>query len=84
MTARPAEAEATKTAQDLAGLSPLAAKGDISLQQLDAARATAHSAADRRDAAAQEARHLQRYRSKYSACVGQGNRPRRSTQDFVT
>lgn len=54
--ARAAEAEATKTAQDLARFTPLAAKGDISQQQLDAARAAAHSAADRRDAAAQQAR----------------------------
>ena len=54
--ARAAEADATKTAQDLARFTPLAAKGDISQQQLDAARAAAHSAADRRDAAAQQAR----------------------------
>ena len=46
-----AEAEATRAAQDLERLAPLAAKGNISQQQLDAARAAARAAASRRDAA---------------------------------
>lgn len=48
---RAAEAEATKAAQDLERLTPLAASGTISQQQLDAARAAARTAASRRDAA---------------------------------
>ena len=54
--ARAAQADATKAEQDLARLAPLAAKGITSQQQLDAARAAARTAADRRDAAAQQAR----------------------------
>jgi HlyD family secretion protein len=45
------EAEATRAAQDLERLTPLAAKGDISQQQLDAARSAARTTASRRDAA---------------------------------
>jgi len=48
---RAAEAEATKAAQDLERLTPLAASGTISQQQLDAARAAARATASRRDAA---------------------------------
>ncbi|MEP6493451.1 MAG: efflux RND transporter periplasmic adaptor subunit [bacterium] len=47
---RAAEAEATRTAQDLERLTPLAAKSDISQQQFDAAKAAARGAASRRDA----------------------------------
>jgi HlyD family secretion protein len=54
--ARVADAEAAKAAQDLERITPLAAKGDVSQQQLDAAHATARSAADRRDAAHEQAR----------------------------
>jgi HlyD family secretion protein len=46
-----AEADAERAAADLRRLAPLAAKSDISKQQLDAARATAESAASRRDGA---------------------------------
>jgi len=49
--ARAAEAEATKAAQDLERLTPLAASGTISQQQLDAARAAARATTSRRDAA---------------------------------
>ncbi len=55
-TARAAEAEATHASQDLERITPLAAKGDVSQQQLDAARATQRSTAERRDAARQSAR----------------------------
>jgi HlyD family secretion protein len=54
--ARAAEADATKAAQDLERLTPLAAKGDVSQQQLDAARAAVRSTAERRDAAREQAR----------------------------
>ncbi|HVX39231.1 MAG TPA: efflux RND transporter periplasmic adaptor subunit [Gemmatimonadaceae bacterium] len=53
-----AEADATRAAQDLARLTPLAANGTVSAQQLDAARAVARSAAERRDAARQTVRLL--------------------------
>jgi len=53
---RAADAEATRTSQDLDRITPLATKGDVSQQQLDAARAAARSAADRRDAAHEQAR----------------------------
>ncbi len=53
---RAAEAEALKAAQDLDRLTPLAAKGDVSQQQLDAAKALQKSTADRRDAAREAAR----------------------------
>lgn len=45
-----AEADAVRTAADLARLEPLAAKGDVSRATLDAARAAARAAAGRRDA----------------------------------
>ncbi|MEO7086707.1 MAG: efflux RND transporter periplasmic adaptor subunit [Gemmatimonadaceae bacterium] len=54
--ARAADAEATRAAQDLERITPLAAKGDVSQQQLDAARAAARSSAERRDAAREQAR----------------------------
>ncbi|HTE44264.1 MAG TPA: efflux RND transporter periplasmic adaptor subunit [Gemmatimonadaceae bacterium] len=56
--ARAAEAEATRTAQDLDRFTPLAAKGTISQQQLDAARAAARAAASRRDAAREAERSV--------------------------
>jgi HlyD family secretion protein len=53
---RSAEAEATRTQQDLARLSGLAAAGTISQQQLDGARGAAAASAGRRDAARETAR----------------------------
>lgn len=46
-----ANAEADRTAADVARLEPLAAKGDVSRATIDAARAAARVAASRRDAA---------------------------------
>lgn len=46
-----AEADAVRTAADLARLEPLGAKGDVSRATLDAARAAARSTGARRDAA---------------------------------
>ena len=46
-----AEADAARTAADLARLEPLAARGDVSRATLDAARAAAQGTAARRDAA---------------------------------
>jgi HlyD family secretion protein len=54
--ARAADAEATRAAQDLDRLTPLAASGTVSKQQLDAARAASRAATDRRDAARERAR----------------------------
>jgi HlyD family secretion protein len=48
-----AEADADRAARDLARVTPLAARGTASVQQLDAARAAAAAAAGRRDAARQ-------------------------------
>ncbi len=48
---RVAEADAERTAMDLARLEPLAARNDVSVATLDAARAAARMAASRRDAA---------------------------------
>ncbi len=48
---RVAEADAERAAADLARFSPLAARGDISKAQLDAAQAVARSTTGRRDAA---------------------------------
>jgi HlyD family secretion protein len=56
---RAAEADAVRTERDLARLTPLAERQDVSQQQLDAARAAARTAAARRDAAAQALRLLQ-------------------------
>jgi len=53
---RAAEAEVTRTAKDLERLTPLAAKGNISKQELDAAQAAARVAAGQRDAARERAR----------------------------
>lgn len=53
---RNAEAEATKAAKDLERLTPLAAKGNISQQQLDAARAAAHTTSAQVDAARNQLR----------------------------
>ncbi len=58
-TLRAAEAEAERTASDLARLVPLAAQHVVSAQQLDAARAAAQNAASRRDAAREALRLLQ-------------------------
>jgi HlyD family secretion protein len=66
---RAAEAEATRAAQDLERLTPLAAKGDISQQQLDAARAAARASASRRDAA-REAERLVREGSRPEVIAG--------------
>lgn len=49
---RTAQAEADRAAADLARLTPLAASGNISKSQFDAAQAAARSTAGRRDAAA--------------------------------
>lgn len=51
-----AEAEAQRAAEDLARVTPLAERGVVSKQQLDAARAAARSAASRRDALRDAAR----------------------------
>lgn len=48
---RATEADAERAAADLARLTPLAARGDISRQQLDAATGSARATAGRRDAA---------------------------------
>lgn len=48
---RTADADAERTAADVARLEPLASKGDVSRATLDAARAAARVAAGRRDAA---------------------------------
>ncbi len=48
---RTAEADADRAAADVARLAPLAAKGDVSKAQFDAAQAAARSTAGRRDAA---------------------------------
>ena len=48
---RAADADAERAAADLARLTPLAARGDISRQQLDVALASARATAGRRDAA---------------------------------
>jgi len=53
---RTAEAEATRTAKDLERVTPLAASGTASQQQLDAARAAARSASSRLDAAREQLR----------------------------
>jgi HlyD family secretion protein len=53
---RTAEAEVTRTTQDLERYTPLAGKGTISQQQLDAARAAARTATGRRDAAREQLR----------------------------
>ena len=53
---RTAEAEAAKAAKDLERFTPLAASGTVSQQQLDAARAAAHTASSRRDAARDQLR----------------------------
>lgn len=55
---RASEAEAERTAADVARLTPLAAKGDVSAAQFAAARAAASVAAGRRDAAANVLRLL--------------------------
>jgi HlyD family secretion protein len=51
---RAAEADAVRSATDLARLEPLAAKGDVSKSALDMATAAARSSAARRDAAKAE------------------------------
>ena len=56
--ANAAAADATRAAQDLERLTPLAANGTVSAQQLDASRASARSAAERRDAARETVRLL--------------------------
>ncbi len=48
---RSADADAERTAADLARLEPLAVRGDVSRAQLDAVRAAARTASARRDAA---------------------------------
>jgi HlyD family secretion protein len=53
---RAAEAEAQRTAEDLARIAPLAGHGTVSQQQGDAARAAARSAASRRDEAREQLR----------------------------
>lgn len=53
---RTAEADAAKTAKDLERLTPLAASGTVSQQQLDAARAAARAASGRLDAARDQLR----------------------------
>jgi membrane fusion protein YbhG len=55
---RAAEAEATRTARDLERMASLAASQAVSQQQLDAATSAAHTAASRRDAAAEALRLL--------------------------
>jgi HlyD family secretion protein len=55
---RAAEADADKTARDVERLRPLAANGNISHQQFDAAQAAARTAAARRDAAQQALKEL--------------------------
>jgi HlyD family secretion protein len=56
---RAADAEAARAAHDLERLTPLAARQDVSQQQLDAARAAAHNAAARRDVAREALRLLE-------------------------
>lgn len=53
-----AEADADRMAADLARLEPLAARGDISRAQLDAARAAARGSASKRDAVRESLRML--------------------------
>ena len=53
---RTAEAEATKAAKDLERFTPLAASGTASQQQLDAARAAAHTTSAQADAARNQLR----------------------------
>ncbi len=53
---RTAEADATKAAKDLERLTPLAASGTISQQQLDAVRAAARTSSSRVDAARDQLR----------------------------
>ena len=53
-----ADADAERSAADLARLEPLAARGDISRAQLDGARAAARSSAGRRDAVRETLRIL--------------------------
>lgn len=53
---RTAEAEATKAAKDLERFTPLAASGTASQQQLDAARAAAHTTSSQADAARNQLR----------------------------
>ena len=55
---RIAEAEAARTASDVARYAPLAADGSISAQQFEAARSAAAAAAARRDAASESLRLL--------------------------
>jgi HlyD family secretion protein len=56
---RVTEADAERTAADLARLEPLAAAGDVSRASLDAVRAAARAAAGRRDAAREALRLLE-------------------------
>ncbi len=56
---RAAEADADRTAADLARLEPLAAKGDVSRASLDGVRAASRVAAGRRDAARDALRLIQ-------------------------
>ncbi len=53
-----ADADVDRTAADLSRLEPLAARGDISRAQLDAARAAARSSASKRDAVRETLRLL--------------------------
>ena len=56
---RAAQSEADRTQRDVDRLSPLAERGNVSRQQIDAAQSAARTAAARRDAAQQTLRTLQ-------------------------